>query len=368
MDSYSNINQTLHDARSAQLRKLAPLTGTLLSAGCAGAWYFDWIVDRTGHKDTHLGLEYYAPRPERLPENVEWISNTVGDITGVHSASCDLVFSGQNLEHLWPEDVVGFLVESNRVLKPGGRLILDSPNRLLTEPLVWSHPEHTIEFTPDEAKTLAELGGFRVTALRGLWLCRDPRTKRLMQLDPTAPDKSFTYAERLINAENDPDNSFLWWLEAIKVAAPDAAALGSTVTRIFNAAWPERASRFTSLVGERVTIDGRQRIRTAANQGGVLVFGPYMPLKKGRYRASFLVSASTFEDKHAKVARCDVVDGEAKEIAVYELSCDDLLRSNGVVDVDFFIPHLIFGIQARCISYGHAGIECALPVLIQPHT
>ncbi len=75
MDSYSNINQTLHDARSAQLRKLAPLTGILLSAGCAGAWYFDWIADRTGHKDTHIGLEYYSPRPERLPENVKWISN-----------------------------------------------------------------------------------------------------------------------------------------------------------------------------------------------------------------------------------------------------------------------------------------------------
>ena len=65
----------------------------------------------------------------------------------VGNASCDLVFSGQNLEHLWPDEVSGFLLEAARVLRPGGHLVVDSPNRLLTAPLNWSHPEHTIELT-----------------------------------------------------------------------------------------------------------------------------------------------------------------------------------------------------------------------------
>jgi len=72
-------------------------------------------------------------------------------MSGVRDRTCDLVFLGQNLEHLWPEEVAGFLAEAARVTKLGGHLVVDSPNRLLPKPLNWSHPEHTVELATDEA-------------------------------------------------------------------------------------------------------------------------------------------------------------------------------------------------------------------------
>jgi hypothetical protein len=120
-----DINHLLHDLRSAHLRRM-PRADVMLSAGCAGAWYFEWIAKQTRHTGRHIGIEFYSPEPPDLPANVEWIANTVGNMSAVADESCDLVFSGENLEHLWPEEVVGFFLESNRVLSPSGWLVVES--------------------------------------------------------------------------------------------------------------------------------------------------------------------------------------------------------------------------------------------------
>ena len=91
------VNYLLHHSRGALLRGMPPGAQRLLSAGCAGNWYFDWIEETYGRVPEHLGIEYYAPKPEGLPDNVTWIASTVSDMSAVSSASCDLVFSGQNL-------------------------------------------------------------------------------------------------------------------------------------------------------------------------------------------------------------------------------------------------------------------------------
>jgi SAM-dependent methyltransferase len=144
-------------------------------------------------------------------------------MSGVADGSCDLVFSGQNLEHLWPEEVIGFLLESWRVLRPGGALIVDSPNRDLTRPLNWSHPEHTVEITVAEAQQLTTLAGFDVNNVRGVWLCRDPGSGRLLSFDPVHEDIDWSIPERLIAARDDPENAFIWWLEASRAKRPPNA-------------------------------------------------------------------------------------------------------------------------------------------------
>ena len=53
---------------------------------------------------------------------------------------------------------------------------MDSPNQLITKELGWSHPEDTIEFTPQETVQLATLSGFDITVMKGIWLSRDPET------------------------------------------------------------------------------------------------------------------------------------------------------------------------------------------------
>lgn len=358
-----DINYTLHDSRSARLRKLPAFSGTMLSAGCAGSWYFEWIAQRTGHSGRHIGIEFYSPKPDDLPANVEWIANTAGDMNAIADASCDFVFSGQNLEHLWPQDVVGFFLESNRVLKPGGLLAVDSPNRLVTEPLVWSHPEHTVEVTPTEARKLAELSGFEVTALKGMWLCRHPGTGRILPLDPAVADPDFTYVERLLTAENDPDNSFLWWLEARKVSAPRPEELKAEMSRIFAAAWPERQRRFLSIVGTRVSTEGRDVIQCPAGTSGVMVYGPYMPLESGSYTATFVLRLTGAADDGI-VARCDILGHNGREIIARDYTGKEIDVESGRMTLDFTLADLEFGIQARCISRGRADVECELPIAI----
>jgi hypothetical protein len=363
--SVFDISQLLHDARSACLRKMPKVQGTMLSAGCAGTWYFNWILERTGHTGRHIGIEFYTPKPDDLPANVQWIANTVGDMNAVASNECELVFSGENLEHLWPEEVVGFFLESWRVLKPGGHLVVDSPNRLLTEPYVWSHPEHTVEVTPAEAKNLAELAGFEVTRLRGIWLCRDPVSKRLLPLDPNSVDDKWPLVERALSAEDDPDNSFLWWLEAVKrEREPDPAALTAAMNSIFAFAWPQRSKRFVQVVGDKVERNGIISARAKQGIGGVIVYGPYMPLKKGRHSATFRLSAAKQSDQSAIIFRCDILGAGAREIIMKDISSADLATSGGVVTLEFDLPELEFGIQARCISFGVCDVECVLPVTI----
>ena len=76
--------------------------------------------------------------------------------------SVDVVVSAQTVEHLW--DQVGFVAECARVLRPGGRLLLTTPNRRTFPP---GNPFHSREL---DAAELADLvvTGLDVLAVAGL--------------------------------------------------------------------------------------------------------------------------------------------------------------------------------------------------------
>lgn len=74
----------------------------------------------------------------------------------------DVVVSLQTLEHLWDQDA--FLAECGRVLRPGGRLILSTPNRLTFPP---GNVFHTTELSAIELASLLARHG-RLVSIRGL--------------------------------------------------------------------------------------------------------------------------------------------------------------------------------------------------------
>lgn len=340
-------NFLLHHGRTAHLRTMPPGARRLLSAGCAGLWYFDWIADSYGRVDEHLGIEFYSPRPEGLPSNVRWIANTASDMSGVESASCDLIFSGQNIEHLWPNEQAGFLLEAARVSRPGGYLVIDAPNREITKGLTWVHPEHTVEFTPGEAARLVSLAGFDVFKLAGIYVCRDPRTLRLLPYDPNTPDQ-WTVVERLAAAQDLPEHAFLWWIEARRsYRPPDAAAIRQQVDLIFQQAWPERMNRMV-LPAERRTeqrADGEWVI-SEAGQGGTVVFGPYAPLPAGRYSVEFSFDAPGRAVEPCAV--CDIVWGHDGAL----IQRQELAPGQTSLRMEFSLDQLHFGVQFRCFSQG----------------
>jgi SAM-dependent methyltransferase len=86
----------------------------------------------------------------------------------VRSATVDVLATLQVIEHVW--DHREFLHECRRVLRPGGRLVVTTPNRLtfspgLDEPV---NPFHTREFTAAELAELVTGCGFAVEATLGL--------------------------------------------------------------------------------------------------------------------------------------------------------------------------------------------------------
>jgi Methyltransferase domain len=230
-------------------------------------------------------------------------------MSDVASASCDLVFSGQNIEHLWPGEAAGFLAESARVLRSGGHLVVDSPNRALTAALNWSHPEHTVELTVEEITQLLNLSGFDVMKCAGLWLCRDPRTGRVLPFDANAPESEWTVTERLIAALDTPGNAFLWWVEARRNdRPPDQSTIADMLANIFREHWPERVQRLIVAQGRSCEPrDDGVWITASAGEAGLVFFGPSMPLRAGCYRCSFqLRSTSTADGPYAE---CEVTTG-----------------------------------------------------------
>lgn len=84
----------------------------------------------------------------------------------IAAGSVDVVANLQVIEHLW--DQPAFLAECHRVLRPGGSLLLTTPNRLTFSPTGTKNPFHTRELDPDELAELLTDAGFHVHRLAGL--------------------------------------------------------------------------------------------------------------------------------------------------------------------------------------------------------
>lgn len=102
----------------------------------------------------------------------DWL---VSDATALPfaDASFDVVYAGEIVEHVGEPRRA--LAEWNRVLAPGGTLILTTPNRerLLARAnraVMPVHPEHVRELSLPEARALLVAEGFEVLETRGIYL------------------------------------------------------------------------------------------------------------------------------------------------------------------------------------------------------
>jgi hypothetical protein len=234
------FHQLNHELRTIALEEAPKGAARVVSIGASGRWYFDWFEASVGPVQEHVGVEAYLPEPDDLPPYARWIAATADQLDEIESGSVDLVYAGQTSEHLWPRELIGFLLGSHRILHDGGWLVLDSPNRSVTEHLRWSHGGHTIELSIAEIGELLELAGFEPVVEKGLWRCR--MGGRVLQLEEGLDDPALTLRRSL---PCPPDDAFLWWVEARRRAgaAPSVDRLTARVEELFARHWPVRTCR-----------------------------------------------------------------------------------------------------------------------------
>lgn len=123
-DAYPETRCGLNEPR---IRAALPLVGTghtILDAGCLDGTVAEAML-RAGN--TVHGIDACSAAVEKA--SAKGIAATVGDLEQplpYADSTFDLVFAGEVIEHLFA--VGAFLAECRRVLRPGGRIIVTTPN------------------------------------------------------------------------------------------------------------------------------------------------------------------------------------------------------------------------------------------------
>jgi SAM-dependent methyltransferase len=194
---YTPAEPFLFELHAAMLRRLErlflehfPRGARVLDAGCGRSlfteirsyWPFDIVA-------ADVDLDLLASRKAEFP-GVRWV---VGDAHPLpfRDAAFDGLFAGELIEHL-PDPAAG-MREFRRVLRPGGTLVLTTPNRRRLANVVDRSerpysPDHLSELSYDEARALLRGHGFEVLAETGLhlelllnWLSPLPKLDRLQR-------------------------------------------------------------------------------------------------------------------------------------------------------------------------------------------
>jgi SAM-dependent methyltransferase len=139
----------------------------VLEAGCGEGYGADLLA---GAARLVCALDYDALTAGHVAKAYPRVRVVRGNLAAlpVRSSTMDVVANLQVIEHLWDQE--GFLLECLRVLRPGGRLLITTPNRLTFSPERDTplNPFHTRELAPSELDDLVREAGFEVELLAGL--------------------------------------------------------------------------------------------------------------------------------------------------------------------------------------------------------
>jgi SAM-dependent methyltransferase len=102
---------------------------------------------------------------------VRTVYTSMADLSVFENASVDLAWSGQSIEHVSETDAIQTMREVHRVLKSGGFFCLDTPNWKISSLLTrvgYLHPEHKLEYEPEQLVKMMQAVGFQVECVRAI--------------------------------------------------------------------------------------------------------------------------------------------------------------------------------------------------------
>jgi len=185
----SMLGFSIHAGRS-QFVKSLPRASRIVDLGgthlhCAeGALYrlgypyaFDELTIIDLHPDERHALYRAGLNPGQVQTDlgpVRYRYHSMTDLSSFEDASVDLVFAGESIEHVTREDAHVVLKEAFRILRRGGHLAIDTPNRRVTriQQEAFIDPDHKVEYTYPELRDALEEAGFAVVRAHGLNLAQ----------------------------------------------------------------------------------------------------------------------------------------------------------------------------------------------------
>jgi SAM-dependent methyltransferase len=149
----------------------------VLEAGCGEGYGADLLADVATRV---IGLDYDEQTVAHVRARYPRIDMRHGNLAELPlpAGEVDVVVNFQVIEHLW--DQAQFVTECHRVLRPGGVLLMSTPNRITFSPGRDTplNPFHTRELNAAELTELLVDAGFTVEAMLGVF-----HGPRLVELD-----------------------------------------------------------------------------------------------------------------------------------------------------------------------------------------
>lgn len=140
-------------------RHAARLLGdVVIELGCGNGYGMQLLAR---HCQWYTGVDKYAAA-KQLSANSGFFKASLPNLSNIGSNSFDTVICFQVLEHIKNDGRL--LAEIHRILKPGGRLLLTTPNRLMS---LTRNPFHVREYTPVSMQQLVASTFTRYT-IRGI--------------------------------------------------------------------------------------------------------------------------------------------------------------------------------------------------------
>jgi SAM-dependent methyltransferase len=140
----------------------------VLEAGCGEGYGADLIADVAS---SVIGLDYDELTVAHVRARYPRVDVRHGNLAALPlpDGSLDVVVNFQVIEHLW--DQPQFVAECAKVLRPGGLLLMSTPNRITFSPGRDTpvNPFHTRELNADELTELLVDGGFTMMSMAGVF-------------------------------------------------------------------------------------------------------------------------------------------------------------------------------------------------------
>ena len=161
LDPSENVIYQRHLIAYKEAAKL--VSGTVLEVG-SGEGY--GIMELAPKADHYIAVDKYNTDISdelKKENNITFIQAEVPPLKGIEDNSVDFVVTFQVIEHINDDEM--FLQEIHRVLKPGGKLILTTPNSMMS---LTRNPWHTREYTPEQMGEVLKIS-FNNFELKGVF-------------------------------------------------------------------------------------------------------------------------------------------------------------------------------------------------------